>query len=121
MESKQCLLCEKPLRGRADKKYCDEQCRNQFNNTLNSDASADMRATQNILRKNRRILEEHLAENDKVKKSLRRLTDAGFKPDYLTHLYTTKTGSQYRYCFEYGFLLLEDEMVLIVKKSSGHS
>jgi len=121
MESNRCLLCDKPLKGRADKKYCDEQCRNQYNNSLNSDVSAEMRATQNILRKNRRILEEHLAENEKVKKSLRRLTDAGFKPDYLTQLYTTKTGSQYRYCFEFGFMLLEEEMILIVKKSNSHS
>lgn len=116
MSSNKCLLCEKVLKGRADKKFCDEQCRNQYNNSINSDTSAEMRAIQNILRKNRRILEENLGANDKIKKSLKKLTDAGYKPDYLTQLYTTKTGSQYRYCFEYGCMLLEEEMVLIVKK-----
>lgn len=113
---KTCQNCSKPLKGRADKKFCDEACRNQYNNSLNSDTNAEMRQVQNILRKNRRILQEVLGENEKLKTSLKRLTDKGFLLDYLTHLYNTKTGSQYRYSFEYGIMLLEEGMVLIVKK-----
>ncbi|MFN9319584.1 MAG: hypothetical protein ACK58Q_03285 [Chitinophagales bacterium] len=113
---KQCQNCSKPLKGRADKKFCDENCRNQYNNTLNSDTNAEMRKIQNILRKNRRILQDVVGENEKLKTSLKKLTEKGFLPDYLTHLYNTKTGSQYRYSFEYGIMLLEEGMVLIVKK-----
>ncbi|MBL7790585.1 MAG: hypothetical protein JNL75_12220 [Chitinophagales bacterium] len=113
---KLCQNCSKPLKGRADKKFCDENCRNQYNNTLNSDTNAEMRQIQNILRKNRRILQDVLGEHDKLKTSLKKLTDKGFLPDYLTHLYNTKSGSQYRYSFEYGVMLLEEGMVLIVKK-----
>lgn len=113
---KLCQNCSKPLKGRADKKFCDENCRNQYNNTLNSDTNAEMRQIQNILRKNRRILQDVLGENDKLKTSLKKLTDKGFLPDYLTHLYNTKSGSQYRYSFEYGIMQLEEGMVLIVKK-----
>lgn len=116
MQENKCLNCSKPLKGRADKKFCDEACRNQYNNQLNSDTNAEMRSIQNILRKNRRILQELLAENETLKTSLKKLIDKGFKHDYLTHLYHTKTGSQYRYSFEYGIMLLEDQMVLIVKK-----
>lgn len=116
MSEKTCLNCSKLIKGRADKKFCDEACRNQYNNNLNSDTSAEMRQIQNTLRKNRRILHTILGENDKLKTSLKKLTDKGFKPDYLTFLYQTKTGSQYRYCFEYGIMLLEEGMVLIVKK-----
>ena len=32
MGSRECLNCKKPLIGRADKKFCDKQCRNEFNN-----------------------------------------------------------------------------------------
>lgn len=116
MTEKTCIECSKVLKGRADKKFCDEACRNQYNNNLNSDTNAEMRSIQNILRKNRRILAEVLGENEKLKTSLKKLTDKDFKPDYLTHLYNTKTGSQYRYSFEYGIMLLEEGMVLIVKK-----
>ena len=116
MNEKLCLECSKVLKGRADKKFCDEGCRNQYNNNLNSDTSAEMRSIQNILRKNRRILVEVLGENEKLKTSLKKLTDKGFLLDYMTYLYNTKSGSQYRYSFEYGIMLLEENMVLIVKK-----
>lgn len=113
---KLCQNCSKTLKGRADKKFCDENCRNQYNNTLNSTINAEMRQIQNILRKNRRILQDALGDQDKLKTSLKKLTEKGFLADYLTHLYTTKTGSQYRYSFEYGIMLLDEGMVLIVKK-----
>lgn len=115
---KVCLTCSKLLKGRADKKFCDEACRNQHNNTLNSDINAEMRHTTNILRKNRRILQELLGEQEKIKTSVKKLTDKGFMMDYLTQLYITKAGSIYRYSFEFGIMLLEEGMVLVVKKGS---
>jgi len=44
-----CLACNEPLMGRSDKKFCDDQCRNDYNNKLNSDEN-------NFMRKNRKIL-----------------------------------------------------------------
>jgi len=117
MSEKICQNCSKSLKGRADKKFCNEGCRNQYNNTLNSDTSAEMRNIQNILRKNRRVLADILADQEKIKTSLKKLTDKGYKPDYLTQIYTTKTGTIYRYCFEYGVMMLEESMVLIVKRN----
>jgi hypothetical protein len=29
-----CLACDKPLKGRTDKKFCDDYCRNNYNNQL---------------------------------------------------------------------------------------
>lgn len=116
MNEKQCLNCTKSIKGRADKKFCDENCRNQYNNVLNSDTNAEMRKIQNILRKNRRILAELLGEQDKLKIPIKKLTDKGFQLDFLTQLYQTKSGSQYRFCFEYGWMPLEENMALIVKK-----
>ena len=31
-DSKVCLACGKPLKGRIDKKFCDDYCRNNYNN-----------------------------------------------------------------------------------------
>jgi predicted nucleic acid-binding Zn ribbon protein len=31
-----CLTCNKPLKGRTDKKFCDDYCRNNYNNQLKS-------------------------------------------------------------------------------------
>ncbi len=56
MTVKNCLACERPIKGRTDKKFCDDSCRNNYNNRLNSDATPLIRNINNILRKNRRIL-----------------------------------------------------------------
>jgi hypothetical protein len=46
------------LHGRADKKFCNDLCRNNYNNQLNSNSYNLVRNINNILRRNRRIIEE---------------------------------------------------------------
>jgi len=113
--SRACLECGAEIKGRRDKKFCDDQCRNSFNNKLNADGSPEMRMINNILKKNRKILEDVLQGEGKAKLSSKRLSDLGFNLNYLTHTYTTQTGSIYRYCYEYGYLPLENEFYLVVK------
>ena len=55
---RKCEECGDEFVGRADKKFCSDQCRSAFNNRLNKDATNFMRNINNILRKNRRILAE---------------------------------------------------------------
>jgi hypothetical protein len=40
----------------------------------------------------------------------------GFRFQYFTHTYTNRNGQLYYFCYEYGYLLLDKERVLIVKK-----
>ena len=114
MESK-CLECGDKLIGRADKKFCSDQCRNTFNNRNNSDANNLVRNINNTLRKNRRILVD-LNPNDKTKTSRDKLLSKGFSFNYFTHTYETKTGSIYHFCYEMGYLELENNEILIVKR-----
>lgn len=121
MESteRQCLDCGKTLRGRVDKKFCDDYCRNNFNNRQNSDQTNYVRKVNNILRKNRRILADLLAEKeDFVKVRKEKMTELGFLFTYHTHTYLTQKGQTYWYCYEYGFLPLEQDWVLIVKREA---
>ena len=46
------------------------------------------------------------------KEKLQRL---GFQFKYFTHTYTNKKGTIYYYCYEYGYLPLENDWYLIVK------
>ena len=39
----------------------------------------------------------------------------GFNFDYFTNVFTTKQNNTYRFCYEFGYLLLDGEKVLIVK------
>jgi len=115
MEERQCLECGEPLRGRADKKFCDDACRNSFNNRQNSDANNYVRNVHYVLRKNRRILEE-LNPKGTTKVTRSKVLEKGFDFDYHTNIYTTKAGATYFFCYEYGYLILGDDMLALVKK-----
>jgi predicted nucleic acid-binding Zn ribbon protein len=115
---KLCMACGKAIIGRADKKYCDDFCRNNYNNTIKADANNFVRNVVNALKKNRRILEELLPEGEEMLRcSADKLNRAGFEYRYHTHTYTNKKGDTYLFCFEYGYLQLEGNSVLIVKRN----
>ncbi len=115
MEKRLCPECGEVLRGRVDKKFCSDLCRNAFNNKLNSDSNSYVRNINNSLRKNRRILEKNL-QGDTTKISKQKLIDKGFNFNYYTHQTTTKTNNTYLFCYEYGYLYLENDFILIVKR-----
>lgn len=46
-----CLYCGKPVKGRIDKKFCDDWCRNAYNNKRYSQHSGFVRNVNTILRK----------------------------------------------------------------------
>ena len=114
---KTCAECDKPLKGRVDKKFCDDFCRNSYNNRLNSDTNSYVRNINNTLRKNRRILEETVpAKEEMVKMTKSRLLEKGFQFKYYTHTYTNKKGNMYYFCYEFGYLPLDADWLLIVKR-----
>lgn len=113
-----CLQCKKPLKGRSDKKFCDDYCRAAHNNELKSAANNYVRNVNNALGKNRRILESLLPNGEATVKSSRdKLMEKGFQFKYHTHLYSTKNGNTYFYCYDYGYLPLENNWYLIVKRN----
>ena len=112
---KKCPECGEEILGRADKKFCSDQCRNTFNNRQKQDANNYIRNVNNILRKNRRILAD-LNPNGKSKASRNKLVEKGFNFDYYTNSYTTKTGKTYYYCYEFGYLSIEDDYYFLVMK-----
>ena len=113
--TRNCPECGEIILGRADKKFCSDQCRNTFNNRDKQDANNYIRNVNNILRKNRRIL-AGLNPQGKAKASRNKLVEKGFNFDYYTNSYTTKTGKTYYYCYEFGYLPIEDDYYFLVMK-----
>ena len=112
-----CLECGHKIHGRADKKYCSDQCRTSYHNKLNSDLNNYMRNVNNILRRNRRILLEHnLNGKTKIPKLI--LLEKGFKFNYFTNEYVTKSGKTYRFCYEQGYLELDEQKIALVRKEA---
>ena len=118
MEKRTCPECGKPVFGRIDKRFCSDACRNAFNNKANSASTNLMRNVNNILAKNRRILVE-LNPEGKKKTHRDKLLKKGFDFDYHTHTYTTKSGDTYQFCYEQGYLLLDEGYILLVQRNES--
>lgn len=114
---KLCLNCEKTLRGRTDKKFCDDYCRNNYNNQLKSNTINLVRNINNALGKNRRILEDMFGVDDETVKTTKgKLLQKGFQFKYITHTYTNKKGNIYFFCYDLGYLPLENDWYLLVRQ-----
>ena len=110
-----CLECGAPFKGRVDKKFCSDNCRIAFNNRLNSDDISYVRNVNNILRKNRRILIS-MNPTGKNEVTYDKLKARGFDFNHFTSIYKTREGSQYFYCYEHGYLPIEQDCYLLVIK-----
>ncbi len=113
--NKSCPECGEKIIGRADKKFCSDACRNAHNNALNKDSKNLIRNVNNRLRKNYRILET-LNPEDKTKTTKDKLVSLGFNFNYFTSIYTTKTGTVYYYLYDQGYLPLDNDFYLLVKR-----
>ncbi|MCB9304932.1 MAG: hypothetical protein H6566_30240 [Lewinellaceae bacterium] len=111
-----CIECGEEITGRADKRFCSDNCRSSYNNRLNSDGTNFIRNINNILRKNRRILAE-LNPSGKARVHRDKLLERGFKFSYFTNEFVTKSGNTYRYCYDQGYLECDhDFFTLVIRK-----
>ena len=118
-EIRKCLECGAVLKGRVDKKFCNDYCRNNFNNRQKSIGSHNslVRNINNALMKNRKVLESVLPKGDETAKANKdKLLRLGFHFKYMTHTYTTRTSKIYYYCYDHGYLPLDNDWYLIVRK-----
>ena len=120
-EKKTCLNCHKSIQGRSDKKFCDDYCRNNYNNQLNAPHNNLIRNINHALKRNRNIMESCLPEREDTMKTTRQnLLIKGFQFKYSTHTYTNKKGNTYTFCYDYGFLELDEDWLLLVRlKQAG--
>ena len=99
--------------GRIDQKFCSDHCRNTHNNKINKDETAYMRNVSRQLKRNRRILKV-LNPNGKTKVKKYTLLSKGFNFRYFTNVFKNKEGKVYYFCFEYGFLPLDNDFFALV-------
>jgi len=74
-----------------------------------------MRNINNKLRKNYRILSE-LNIDFKSKTTRSKLLNKGFDFDYFTSILNTKTGNTYYFVYDQGYMALESDFFILVKK-----
>lgn len=112
-----CHFCQSPYNGRSDKKFCNDNCRSAYNNQRYYHIQCDIRNINTILRRNRQILAAHLtAALTQVRISKQQLYVKGFNFSYYTHTIPGKGGDTYYFCYDLGYLSLDAEKLLIVKR-----
>lgn len=115
MEERFCLHCRGRVRGRSDKKFCSDSCRNMHNNQLNSTANAIIRNVNITLLKNRRLLGMFLGDEVRLVISRESMLLKGFNFEYFTKRFVDNDGYTYFFVYEYGYFALSAEEFVIVK------
>jgi hypothetical protein len=119
--SQPCKQCGRAVKGRTDKQFCNDGCRNQYHNQRNSCQNNYMRQVNHLLQKNRRILAALFTSSSRTKPiEQQQLADQGFQFRYCTHETKTDNGAA-RFCYEYGYLPLEGDVLLILHQPSVES
>ena len=119
-ETKVCICCSRPIHGRADKKFCNDYCRNAHHNRLNCDGNNYTRNINHSLRRNRRVLESLLLPTRQIIKTSKQfLQNKGFSFHYFTHSYTNKKGNRFHGCYEFGYRVVSKEEVVVVRERNS--
>lgn len=123
-EEKFCENCGKKLGpGRANRRFCGDACRidssnqrKRENKELEEMSVPDyIKTIQDILLKNRKILEAQCWDGLPRKMRMRELLGKNFNPKFFTsQAEPTDMGHVYRFCFEYGYWDKEDGDVVII-------
>lgn len=112
-----CKICNKPIKGRSDKKFCSLGCKNHYNLKLASVTRLATIKTDAILHRNRSILLELLGKNLNQKKIYRlELDKKNFKYSYITGFHVNKHGKTVHHVYDFSWILFSDEEILIRRK-----
>jgi hypothetical protein len=107
-----CAECGQNLQGRADKRFCDDQCRSQFNNRNNSTFKNLYRRVEYALRKNHTILQGLNPQGTAVV-TRRQLTRQGFDFEYITSQYNSHSGQVFYAVYDQGYRFIDQDQVVL--------
>ena len=115
-----CLNCKAIIKGRTDKKFCDDHCRSSYNyRHTGADHLNFVRSVNRTLRRNRNIL-KILHKHGPTKVSKKSLVDRGFDFRYHTNLQAISKYSVY-FCYDMCYHLLDDHEALIINRETTAS
>jgi predicted nucleic acid-binding Zn ribbon protein len=112
--ARKCIQCQAAIKGRVDKKFCDDACRNVYNNERRRYQSNTVRRINQILSKNRRILEE-FNPRGRCKCRRQELVLQGFDFSHFTSISESKKGQRCHYIYDQGYIILDDEWIRLIR------
>lgn len=117
-EIKYCTYCDKQIRGRIDKKFCNDWCRSAYHYEINRSTSTLVHAINLNLRRNRKILQSFLPATQEMSEVERdRVLVYGFNFMYFTHIKIVNSTTYY-FCYDLGYHLITNDIIAIVQQKS---
>lgn len=108
-EERRCLNCGTLISGRIDKLFCSGRCKNDWHNRISGTDRRRRERIFGILWKNYKILEMMLEAEDKAPE-ITMLTDAGFRPEYITGIRHLRGGREEFRCFDISYYTTETRL-----------
>ncbi len=111
MELQFCMECKKILKGRSDKKFCDQKCKNNhYNEFRRTRQPFRFKQINRILIHNRNVLKSLFEKYPLKNVSKEQLNEAG----YLSSYFTNSSFDSF-YCYDYGFRITNDDCVELIR------
>lgn len=110
-----CRFCGEPLKGRSDKRFCNNACRVAFHNARNEGKRIVIKAVNKVLLKNYQILKMHWDVGER-EISQYMMLQSGFNFNYFTSIQKLDSGASYCFCYDIGFSKMDEATIRILKK-----
>lgn len=95
-----CRWCERPLKGRSDKRFCDIHCKNAWHQWIRRHGTKGPMIR--IITANCRAIQSFLDHGIKAV-SWEELLQAGLHPEFHTHEWKSPNGTLFKFCFNCGW------------------
>ena len=113
-----CIVCDKELAGRRDKKFCSLECKNSYHKIRYQQNRLVTAEIDRRLHRNRTILIElhEEAGSHKFISPRNRLIRKGFSFKHFTSMSQNKEGKVYWHLYDYAWMEFSTTDILILKK-----
>ncbi|MEZ4775240.1 MAG: hypothetical protein R3D00_18795 [Bacteroidia bacterium] len=111
-----CPHCKNAVFGRANKLFCDIDCKNQYHSALRRKVAEIVRETDKMLHRNYAILLEILGDNSS-RKTISRLTleKKNFHFSCFTGYTSTTRGKICRYLYDFAWIEFNSQKILVLR------
>jgi hypothetical protein len=101
------MFCKSILKGRSDKKFCNIDCKNSYNNPINRERERTFKVTEKRLRKNHSALKMFYEfSQDEKFLPIKQLYQQGFDPQFYTGTFTLNDSGETVYMvYDFAFLI----------------
>jgi len=115
---KKCRMCrQKKVLGRSDKIFCSVSCKSKYHRKLRKQTKIVSLEIDEILHRNRSILQEILGKNGKRKKVKRLVLEKKkFRYKYHTHFFVNTSNKTYFQIYDLAWMEFSDDEILIVRQ-----